>query len=62
MDNLEEITRLPDDFDGQVRLFPLPELVLFPHALQPVHIFEPRYCELLLDAHGPTDRDGDTRL
>ena len=50
MHNLEDITRLPDDFDGRVRLFPLPELVVFPHAMQPLHIFEPRYCEMLSDA------------
>lgn len=50
MDNLEDLTRLPDDFDGQVRLFPLPSLVLFPHAMQPLHIFEPRYCEMLAEA------------
>lgn len=50
MDNLEDVTRLPDDFDGRVRLFPLPELVVFPHAMQPLHIFEPRYCDMLSDA------------
>ena len=50
MHNLDDVTRLPDDFDGRVRLFPLPELVVFPHAMQPLHIFEPRYCELLHDA------------
>ncbi|OYP39176.1 LON peptidase substrate-binding domain-containing protein [Rhodopirellula sp. MGV] len=50
MSDLDDLTRLPDDFDGQVRLFPLPSLVLFPHAVQPLHIFEPRYCEMLSDA------------
>jgi len=50
MSNLEHLTRLPDDFDGQVRLFPLPSLVLFPHAMQPLHVFEPRYCEMLAEA------------
>lgn len=50
MHHLEDVTRLPDDFDGRVRLFPLPELVVFPHAMQPLHIFESRYCELLADA------------
>jgi uncharacterized protein len=47
MDNLDDVTRLPDNFDGRVRLFPLPELVVFPHAMQPLHIFESRYCEML---------------
>src|SRR5262245_55213880 len=37
----------PDDFSGQVRLFPLPNLVLFPHVIQPLHIFEPRYVDML---------------
>ncbi len=50
MHNLDDVTRLPDDFDGRVRLFPLPDLVVFPHAMQPLHIFEPRYCDLLHDA------------
>ena len=50
MHNLDDVTRLPDDFDGRVRLFPLPELVVFPHSMQPLHIFEPRYCEMLRDA------------
>ena len=50
MDDLDAVTRLPDDFDGRVRLFPLPDLVLFPHAMQPLHIFEPRYCEMLTEA------------
>lgn len=50
MDDLSDVTRLPDDFDGRVRLFPLPGLVLFPHAMQPLHIFEPRYCEMLQES------------
>ena len=50
MDDLDAVTRLPDDFDGRVRLFPLPDLVLYPHAMQPLHIFEPRYCEMLGEA------------
>jgi ATP-dependent Lon protease len=55
MDNLEDVTRLPDDFDSKVRLFPLPDLVVFPHAMQPLHIFEPRYCEMLAESLS-TDR------
>jgi Lon protease-like protein len=38
------------DFSGTVRLFPLPNLVLFPHLIQPLHIFEPRYREMMADA------------
>jgi Lon protease-like protein len=37
-------------FSGKVRLFPLPNLVLFPHVVQGLHIFEPRYRQLLTDA------------
>ena len=41
---------LPDDFSGQVRLFPIPNLVMFPHVVQPLHIFEERYREMMEDA------------
>lgn len=41
---------LGDDFSGEVRLFPLPNVVLFPHVLLPLHIFEPRYVEMTRDA------------
>lgn len=37
-------------FQGEVRLFPLPNLVLFPHVVQGLHIFEPRYRQLFMDA------------
>ena len=37
-------------FHGTARLFPLPNLVLFPHVVQGLHIFEPRYRQLLADA------------
>ncbi len=37
---------------GVVRVFPLPDLVFFPHALLPLHIFEPRYRRLTEDALG----------
>ena len=38
------------DFDGTVRLFPLPGVVLFPHAVLPLHVFEPRYRQMTRDA------------
>jgi Lon protease-like protein len=38
------------EFSGTARLFPLPNLVFFPHALQPLHIFEPRYRQMTADA------------
>ena len=37
-------------FTGKVRLFPLPNLVFFPHVMQPLHIFEPRYRQMTADA------------
>lgn len=33
-----------------VPLFPLPEVVLFPRTIVPLHIFEPRYREMMADA------------
>lgn len=41
---------LPPDFNGVVRLFPLPDLVMFPGNALPLHIFESRYVEMLEDA------------
>jgi Lon protease-like protein len=38
------------EFRGIARLFPLPNLVLFPHVTQSLHIFEPRYRQLMADA------------
>jgi uncharacterized protein len=38
------------DFTGSARLFPLPNLVLFPHVMQPLHVFEPRYRQMTADA------------
>jgi Lon protease-like protein len=37
-------------FNGIARLFPLPNLVLFPNVMQPLHIFEPRYRQMTADA------------
>jgi Lon protease-like protein len=47
------MTSGPDDlssFNGVARLFPLPDFVLFPHVVAPLHIFEPRYREMTKDA------------
>lgn len=44
-------------FGGVARLFPLPNLVLFPHIVQGLHIFEPRYRQMTADA-----LDGDKLL
>ena len=40
---MDQPITLPD----QVPVMPLPATVLFPHALLPLHIFEPRYREML---------------
>ncbi|MBI1336281.1 MAG: hypothetical protein GC164_04890 [Phycisphaera sp.] len=38
------------DFDQPISLFPLPGCVLLPHAIAPLHIFEPRYRAMVGDA------------
>jgi len=37
-------------FPPLIPLFPLPNVVLFPRVLLPLHIFEPRYREMVKDA------------
>src|SRR5205823_3865193 len=51
----ENLAFSPESFSGRVRLFPLPNLVFFPHVMQPLHIFEPRYRRMTADA---LDGDG----
>jgi len=46
--NLNEITNL-DNFSGIIPLFPLSTVVLFPHTLLPLHIFESRYKQMIMD-------------
>jgi Lon protease-like protein len=53
--SLEDFSTSVDHFCGSVRLFPLPNLVVFPHVMQPLHIFEPRYREMFEEA---IDTDG----
>lgn len=36
-------------FSGTTPLMPLPDLVFFPKTVQPLHIFEPRYIEMVRD-------------
>jgi Lon protease-like protein len=36
--------------EGELAVFPLPEVTLFPGALMPLHIFEPRYRAMVADA------------
>ncbi len=42
----------PEDFSGEVAIFPLPDVVLFPGTVLPLHLFEPRYCQMLQDSLG----------
>ena len=42
---------MTDEFELQP-LFPLPNVVLFPRALLPLHIFEPRYRTMIADLLG----------
>ena len=46
----DDLVFVPEQFSGRARLFPLPNLVLFPHVIQPLHVFEDRYVEMLHEA------------
>jgi uncharacterized protein len=46
----DDLSFRPAEFTGKVRLFPLPNLAMFPYGLQPLHIFEPRYRALVEEA------------
>lgn len=53
--NAEDLTFDESTFSGVGRLFPLPNLVMFPHVMQPLHVFEQRYRDMLNEA---LDGDG----
>ena len=38
------------DFSNQARIFPLPNVVMVPHVVLPLHVFEPRYRQMTEDA------------
>jgi Lon protease-like protein len=46
----EPLAFSPEQFSGQARIFPLPNLVMFPHVMQALHIFEPRYRAMFEEA------------
>jgi uncharacterized protein len=46
----EPLAFSPEQFSGEARIFPLPNLVMFPHVMQALHIFEPRYRSLFEEA------------
>ncbi len=41
---------VPSDFPDTIAVFPLPGALLLPRARLPLHIFEPRYLQMLNDA------------
>jgi Lon protease-like protein len=43
----QHIREALDGFSGNLPLFPLPNVVLFPMAVLPLHIFEPRYLAMI---------------
>jgi len=45
-----DLAAIRRQFPLDLPVFPLPHTVLFPGALMPLHIFEPRYREMLRDA------------
>ncbi|MCW5866249.1 MAG: LON peptidase substrate-binding domain-containing protein [Candidatus Eremiobacteraeota bacterium] len=45
-----QFDRILSQFSGELPLFPLPKVVLFPGARLPLHIFEPRYRQMISDA------------
>lgn len=44
---MPEVIRV--NFSRPMPLFPLPDAVLLPHAIQPLHVFEPRYRQMVED-------------
>ena len=46
----EPLAFSPEHFSGLARVFPLPNLVMFPHVMQALHIFEPRYVAMFEEA------------
>jgi len=38
-----------ENFSGIIPLFPLPDIVFFPNSLLPLHVFEPRYRQMVED-------------
>lgn len=46
----EPLAFSPEQFSGRARVFPLPNLVMFPHVMQALHIFEPRYRAMVEEA------------
>ena len=48
--DFEHVQFDPEEFSGTVRMFPIPNVVMFPHVVQALHVFEERYREMMHDA------------
>jgi len=46
----EPLAFSPDQFSGRARIFALPNLVMFPHVMQALHIYETRYRAMFEEA------------
>jgi Lon protease-like protein len=44
------VPKILEEFTGEVKLFPLPSVVLFPDGLAPLKVFEPRYVSMVEEA------------
>ena len=56
------LSRLSEQDLAALPVFPLPNVVLFPDAILPLHIFEPRYRELVREVLGGRKLMGVVRL
>jgi Lon protease-like protein len=45
-----DVSKILEEFGGEVRLFPLPSVVLFPDGIAPLKVFEPRYLAMVQDS------------
>ena len=46
---MTSVDQLLETFSGTTPIMPLPDFVFFPHTVQPLHFFEPRYLDMLQD-------------
>lgn len=46
---MKTLNSILEEFSGVTPLFPLPGFVFFPKTVQPFHIFEPRYLDMVND-------------
>ena len=53
---------IDDQVLARLPIFPLPDVVLFPGTILPLHVFEPRYVEMTRDVVGGSRRIGIVRL